>query len=270
MKQLFFFCYLLASFFPVFSQSSDATQQLFTELNTLPWEKIDTTLNSSNWQNHWRVDGYRADIRETSSGLLFCAGPVAYDNGSHAVLWTKESFSGALKIEFDYTWVDDISRFVNIIYIQATGIGTPPYLEDIHQWDSLRTVPTMSKYFRNMNAYHISFAAFGVENDDKEFDYVRARRYPVSPGGNFSRDTALKPDYFRTGLFKPGIRYHVTIIKRDNHLLMQVLDADTEKYFYWDTSSFPAIESGKVGIRHMYTRCAIYQNFTLSRLPSVD
>ncbi|MEM9675312.1 MAG: hypothetical protein AAF992_22160 [Bacteroidota bacterium] len=248
------------------AQVSDSTQQLFTELNSLPWSAVDRTLNNSDWEKHWTVDGYRADIKETNSGLLFCAGPVAFDNGSHAVMWTKESFSGAIKIEFDYTRVDDISRFVNIIYIQATGIGTEPYAEDIHQWDSLRTVPTMSKYFRNMNAYHISFAAFGVKNDDPDFDYVRARRYPVPPQGNFSKDTALQPDYFRTGLFQPGTRYRMTIIKKDNHLILQVSNNITEKYFYWNTSAFPAIESGKVGIRHMYTRSALYENFTISSL----
>ena len=62
-----------------------------------------------------------------------------------------------------------------------------------------------------MNAYHISFAAFGVDNEDSDNDYVRARRYPVSPGGNFSNDTTLQPDYFQTGLFQPGIKYHMTI-----------------------------------------------------------
>ncbi|MGB3587487.1 MAG: hypothetical protein WBA23_13150 [Tunicatimonas sp.] len=87
----------------------------------------------------------------------------------------------------------------------------------------------MSTYFKNMNAYHISFAAFGVDNEDSDNDYVRARRYPVSPGGNFSNDTTLQPDYFQTGLFQPGIKYHMTIIKKEHHLTMQVSSENTGK-----------------------------------------
>ncbi|MEO0334155.1 MAG: hypothetical protein AAF223_21210, partial [Bacteroidota bacterium] len=153
------------------------------------------------------------------------------------------------------------------IYIQATGIGTPPFKEDIGEWDSLRMVPTMSTYFKHMNTYHISFAAFGVDNEDADKDYVLARRYPVSPGGKFSTETALKPDYYNTGLFKPGVQYHMTIIKKDDHLILKVESGSTEKLFYWDTSQFPPIKSGRVGLRHMYTRCAIYDNVTICSLP---
>ncbi len=259
-----FFVYCSSSY----SQATDSTVKLFEELNRLPWGAQVSSFTGSSWQEHWTVDGYRAEIKSTPKGTLFCAGPIARDNGSHAVLWTKENFSGSIKIEFDYTRADDISRFVNIIYIQATGIGTPPFVEDIQAWDSLRTIPTMSKYFKNMNAYHISFAAFGMDNEDAANDYVRARRYPVLPGGNFSKDTAIQPDYFQTGLFQPGVKYHITIIKKENHLVMQVSAEDTEKVFYWNTSTFPTIESGRVGVRHMYTRCAIYNNLIISVLPN--
>ena len=253
-----------------YSQTPESNTQLFNDLNQLAWEPKWSPLDNTSWREYWTLDGYRAEVEGTAKGMLFCAGPVAYDNGSHAVLWTKESFDGAIKIEFDYTRIDDISRFVNIIYIQATGIGTPPFVEDIGEWNSLRMVPTMSPYFRHMNTYHISFAAFGVNNEDSDKDYVRARRYPVSPGGKFSTETALEPDYYNTGLFKPGVQYHMTIIKKDNHLIMQVKSNDAEKVFYWDTFQFPPIKLGKVGLRHMYTRCAIYDNFTIYRLPNDD
>lgn len=268
MNQLYITLCFLLGYHVNYSQAYTASSQLFDSLNSLAWENQFSPPSNTNWTDHWTLDGYRAEMKDTPAGLLFCAGPVAYDNGSHAVLWTKESFAGPIKIAFDYTRIDDISRFVNIIYIQATGVGTPPYVEDLHAWDSLRMVPVMSAYFRYMNAYHISFAAFGMENDDPEHDYVRARRYPVPPKGNFSKDTALKPDYFRTGLFQPGLQYHLTIIKKDHHLIMQVKSGDLEKIFYWDTSNFPAIESGAVGIRHMYTRCAIYNRFTIYGLPN--
>lgn len=236
-------------------------------IDQLAWKAVLIDSGGTDWQQHWTVDGDRATLKETPQGRLFCAGPIAYDNGSHAVMWTKQSFSGPIKVEYDYTRADDISRFVNIIYVQATGIGEPPYTEDISQWDSLRTIPTMSKYFKYMNAYHISFAAFDMDNEDPDNDYVRARRYPVAPGGDFAEDTALKPDYTRTGLFKPGVRYHITVVKKDQHLLMQVQNDDTDRLFYWDTSGFPPIEAGRVGFRHMYTRCAKYDNINIYELP---
>ena len=206
-------------------------------------------------------------LKDTDRGALFCAGPVAQDDGSHAVLRAKESFFEAIKVEFEYTKMDDIREFVNIIYVQATGIGEPPYGKNISQWDSLRIIPTMSTYFRYMNAYHISFAAFDFDNEDPDNDYVRARRYPVAPDGNFTEDTALRPDYTRTGLFKPGVTYDITVIKKDNHLMMRVKRDEKSSIFYWDTSSFPPVEQGRVGFRHMYTRCAKYGNVKIYGLP---
>ena len=49
------------------------------------------------------------------------AGPVPRENASHAVLWTKQSFAGDVKIEYEYTRTDDANQYVNILYIQATG-----------------------------------------------------------------------------------------------------------------------------------------------------
>ena len=247
-------------------RAQGSEEEMFAVLNQFTWKPILTDAGREAWENHWTLDGERAVLKNDDRGLLFCAGPIAYDNGSHAVLWTKQHFSGAVKVTFEYTKMDDIDQFVNIIYIQATGIGTPPYEEDISQWDSLRTIPTMSKYFRYMNAFHISFAAFEAENNDPANDYVRARRYPVAEGANFSTDTALKPDYKRTGLFKPGIAYTITVIKKDNHLFMQVKGSEETTLFYWNTADFPPIEGGRVGFRHMYTRCARYANITVSGL----
>ncbi len=36
--------------------------------------------------------------------------------------------------------------------------------------------------------------------------------------------------------------------------------------FRWDTSSFPPIEEGRIGLRHMYTRCARYANVKMYSL----
>lgn len=152
----------------------------FVELKKLSWKDKFFDSGSNNWQEKWLLDGKRADVRNTSHGMIFAAGPVAMDHASHAVLWTKDSFSGDIKIEWDYTRLDTINRYVNIVYIQATGKCEGPYTEDIAEWAKLRQIPYMNSYFDNMNLLHISYAAFGNEND-KDEDYVRARRYPTRP-----------------------------------------------------------------------------------------
>ena len=234
--------------------------------NDQSWELVFTDAGDTDWTNQWFKDGERSTVRNTPQGMVFTAGPVFGDNGSHSVLWTKQVFEGDLKIEFDYTRLDDINRAVNILYIQATGTGKGPYATDITQWSHLRQVPYMRLYFQNMNLLHISFAAFPT-GDGEHKDYVRARVYPVPEGGNFGRDTRLLPDNFDTGLFKPGVTYHFTVIKTGNLLNFQVEEdgADYVKEFKWDTSAFPPIRSGRIGIRHMYTRAARYADFKVFR-----
>ncbi len=220
---------------------------------------------SEDWEDKWFLDGERGSVKNTPEGMVFSAGPIRGDNGSHSVLWTRESFEGDIRIEFDYTRLDDIDYAVNILYIQATGIGEPPYAEDIAEWSHLRVVPFMNRYFRFMNLLHISYAAYPLA-DGPQADYVRARRYPVRPGMNFSRDTRIPPDYDSTGLFQPGIPYHFTFIKKGHELFFNVKNGDTDKLFHWDTSGFDPVTHGRIGIRHMYTRAARYGNIRISIL----
>ncbi len=242
-------------------QAQEVSADLFNRINTESWE-VTFQANDKDWTQDWFLDGERGSVKNTDKGIVFSAGPIRGDNGSHNVLWTKKAFEGAVKIEFDYTRLDDINYAVNILYIQATGVGEPPYDKDIIKWSHLREVPYMRNYFLNMNLLHISYAAYPLE-DDPESDYVRARRYPVPEGKGFSQGTSLSPDYFNTGLFKPGITYHFTAIKKDHHLFLKVANTedDEEKLFYWDTSSFDPVTEGRIGIRHMYTRAARYGNF---------
>ena len=66
--------------------------------------------------------------------MHFKAGQEAYHDAHHVVLWTKVSYKGAVKIEFVYTKTDDENRFVNILYIQATGDEEGIYEKDISKW----------------------------------------------------------------------------------------------------------------------------------------
>ena len=244
----------------IMAESNNAEQQ-FSELTKLDWKQVFFDSGTEDWTKRWFLDGERAIVKNSDEGMLLSAGPIERDNASHAVLWTKESFSGDIKIEFDYTRMDTINKYVNIIYIQTTGIGEAPYAKDIAKWSHLRAIPYMSIYFKYMNTLHISFAAFGGEETDE--DYVRARRYPIKPGLKFN-DIAILPDNFNTSLFKPGVKYHFTIIKKGHQLYMKVANDDISRLFFWDTSNFPPITEGRIGLRHMWTRCSRYSEFQVS------
>jgi hypothetical protein len=240
-----------------------SNEKQFQELQSLNWVESFADSCTGNWQDGWFLDGVRATVKNTPKGMVLSAGPVARDNGSHCVLWTHQSFEGDVKIEFDYWRMDTIQKYVNIIYIQATGKEEGPYSKDIAEWSHLREIPYMRTYFNNMKLLHVSFAAFG--SDDLEDDYVRARRYPTTPELKF-RDVALPPDNFKTGLFKPGVKHRFTLIKQGNELFMQVATEEKTALFVWDTSRFDPIVEGRIGLRHMWTRCSRYADFSVSTL----
>lgn len=239
-------------------------EESFDALLSLDWQEVFTDEGNRNWESNWFLDGQRATIKNMEDGMLFSAGPIERDNASHAVLWTKRTFDGDLKIEFDFTRMDDITKYVNIIYIQATGKGGE-FAEDIETWSDLRVIPYMRTYFLNMNLWHVSYAAYGNDDRENKQDYIRARRYPVLKGKTFN-DTKVGRSYEDTGLFFPGVKYHMTFIKKGNKLHMKVEGSKITKYFSWDFSDHPEIEKGRIGLRQMWTRCSKYANFSVSEL----
>jgi len=247
-------------------QEQDPAAERFTELESLDWELRLHDAGDGSWGDNWFLDGERGSVKNTPDGMVFSAGPIAFDNGSHAVLWTRDSFEGSIRIDFDYTRLDTISRAVNILYIQATGVGSGPYSEDINEWSDLRVVPFMSSYFNNMNLLHVSFAAFVNDGSaGPADDYIRARRYPVLEDGTFE-DTEVEPSYDNTGLFTPGEVLHMTFIKHEQDMMLRVTKDGSHHYYHWDLSGFPPVTEGRVGIRHMWTRCARYAGFGVSTL----
>ncbi|MFW6270862.1 MAG: hypothetical protein ACOC4G_12380 [Bacillota bacterium] len=165
---------------------------------------------------------------------------------------------GDLKIEYNYTKLDEFVKAVNIIYIQATGSGEGPYKEDIMDWAHLREVPSMNKYYDNMHTYHISYAA--APGTDRE--YIRARRYTASGLGG----TEIKPDYNPDDFFAPGVKHHISIIKLSRKLYMYIKNPEKSIFCYWHNTDYPPVEEGYVGLRHMYTQIGRYQDFRISKL----
>ncbi len=243
----------------VFSAFGEDDNTLFEQLNnSIQWELKLADKGTGIWQNDWFLDGEIAKVENTKEGMHLQAGPEFGNDAHHMVLWTRQSFQGDVKIEFSYTRTDNETRAVNILYIQSTGKGEGEFTLDFFEWNHLRKVPSMRTYFNNMKTMHISFAAF--PNDEETQDYVRVRRYPVTVNKNF-RELEVDPTYFDTGFFKSGETYQITVIKTNGRLYFKVSEKDKSKIFSWDTSHLPPLREGRIGLRHMYTRSAIYKNF---------
>ncbi len=258
----------LASATPAIGPNGVAGEQRdrFREEASRDWQEVFFDSGSGDWQESWYLDGLKATVSNSDEGMNFSAGPVPRENASHAVLWTKQSFSGDLKIEYEYTRTDQANQYVNILYIQATGSEEEGYPKDIAEWADRRTVPAMSIYWGNMHIYHISYAAYGGEPVTDDYDYIRARRYrpDLTPKKN---GPILEPDAFeRTGLFAPGVPHQITVIKKDKEIFMMIRNAGREYLCHWVNTEHPAITEGPIGLRHMWTRSARYRNFKVSSL----
>ena len=239
----------------------NAMKEQFDKLAKREWKLGLELQPEMNWQDQWTLDGNHCVVGNSSNGLEFQAGPEAGNNAHHGVLWTKESFAGDMKVEFDYTRLDEINRFVCILYFHANGIGEGAYTKDIHEWAHLREEPWMKTYFERMDMLHISFAAFGNDNDEPD-DYLRVRRYPVRPDRDFSQ-IEVAGTVHNTGLFLPQQTYAVTFVKTTDALGLHVKGADKELYHCWDISTVEPTHDGPFGIRHMWQKHACYNKLKI-------
>ena len=139
------------------------------------------------------------------------------------------------------------------------------FSKDIMKWADFRKEPWMKHYFENMKLLHISYAAYGRDDNGVDDDYVRCRRYPKADEGEFSK-TEIKPDSFHTGLFRTGKTYHITAIKQDDRLFFNVVGDGKEKLFAWQSPLIGEVTEGRIGLRHMWMKSARYANVTVSVL----
>jgi hypothetical protein len=222
------------------------------------------------WQENWFLDGKRAILEHRDGGLYYEATPSNVDkrvdratfDAHHAVLWTKRVFEGDIRISYDFTRAE--GRWgTTLLYIQAQGIGTPPWEEDIYATRELREIPNMGLYFSHMNLLSLTFRG-----------NIRCRRYPL-------RDAQGDPV---EGLFAPmvdydgmpaGKTYRIEVEKRAGSLTLRIRDkqdpANTREYV-WDTSKSPGgqqpntIRKGRIGLRHMGGNKVTYRNFRVDQL----
>jgi len=243
--------------------SANDVKRRFDVLQKFKWQEIFSDSCREDWQKKWFLDGARAKVENSSEGMTISAGPKDQSDADHAVLWTKEIFEADnLKIEFNFTRIDTSSaNSVNIIYILAQGGGGKPL--DIQEWAKERTEPAMSKYFNNMDTYHISYAVSGVAPAPESEKYIRGRRYMPSNGGGLA-GTELFPEYMDVPLFEPGTPYYMTFIKAGRELFLNVKGNKKDMFFYFDASGFPPIDKGRIGLRQMFTRVSLYSDIKIS------
>lgn len=255
-------CFLLAGDLTADEPQPDpaADQAAFEKADAgAAWAEVFSDTGTAVWKEKWFLDGEVGTVTNRPEGMTLTAGPEFRNDAHHMVLWTKDSFAGDLKIEYDYTRLDQAPNCVTILYIQATGSGEGPYAKDITKWSELRQTPAMRMYFDHMNTYHISYAA----NPGTEKAYLRGRRYlPESQG---LRGTELKPDYATPTLFANGVKHHITVVKKDRALHVRVENPDEVVYCHLQNTDLPVITEGRIGLRHMFTRSARYANFRVSR-----
>lgn len=229
-------------------------------LNT-PWKEVFSDTGTEDWTKQWFLDGEIGSVSNSKKGMQMTAGPKFLNDAHHMVLWTKDSFEGDVKIEFDFTRLDFETRCVNILYIQATGVGKGPFEKDIHKWNAYRQVPAMRKYYEYMNTYHISFAA-NPNFEENSGAYIRARRYMPKKTG--LKGTELTPDYLPNDLFEPGVAHHITVIKNDKDLYMKVQNSNQTLYCHFLNENLPVVTEGRIGLRLMFTRSSLFSNFKIS------
>ncbi len=254
MKKLIFAALLFAA-----CSTEQSNEERFEKINNSPeWALQMDDSCRGDWQAQWFMDGKIATVVTSEEGMNFTAGPEFGNDAHHAVLWTKESFEGDVKIEYNYTRTDNQTINVNILYIQAQGVNGRD--ADISKWNELRETPTMKIYYEYMNPLHISYAAFPMVNDDPTDDYLRIRKYPISDKVSFDQ-MEVEPTYFKIGLFQPFVTYKVTVIKDKSDLYMTVEGDGRKECYIWSIADKAPLTEGRIGLRHMYTRSAQYSDF---------
>jgi hypothetical protein len=186
-------------------------------------------------------------VKNSNRGMSLVAGNEEFNPAHNAVLWTKHSFKGDLRIDYDYTRLDRIDQWGNALYIQ------PPNKDGEFPQEV-------------MNLLSINYADWGKEDRGSADDQIQCSRHQADENGSIIK-TKIYPDSFRTGLFDTGKTYHITIIKRGDRLFFNVKDrGGKETLFSWQSPLIEEISGGRIGLHQMWEKSARYKNFSISVL----
>ncbi len=235
-------------------------QSDFSQVLNLPWKTALSDSGTESWQTNWTLDGENSRVyNHHKFGMEVYSGARMLHDADHTVLWTKNEFSGDIKISYEYTRLDNAEHCVNIMYMLARGGGHGEYAQDISTWANLRKAPAMRTYFNNMNLYHISYAAFGMDDTSR---YIRARRYCCTE----QNGPVQIPDYDPEDFFAPMQKHILTFVKKDDMLYFHITNDEKEKLCTWKLQDGGALTTGRIGFRQMFTRSSRYKNIEICTL----
>ena len=95
----------------------------FEDENKGTWREVFFDPGTEDWQEKWVLDGEIAAVDSTDRGMELRAGPRAFQNAHHMVLWTKRSFGGDLKIEYDSKTFYGVMRNPDLPPVKKGRIG---------------------------------------------------------------------------------------------------------------------------------------------------
>ncbi len=228
---------------------------------------------TEHWQKNWFLDGKNAVLEHRDGGLAFLTTASKVDkrvdrpafDARHAVLWTRQEFTGDIRISYTFTKLPGCS-WQKLIYVQARGIGEKPYVEDIYAWRDLRKVARMDKYFNYMNLIGLSLR-----------DQIRCKRYPWKDVvRNIELESEIRPRAERRKM-QIGREYHVVVEKRRKSIMLRITDAESGEdnvNHTWDLADEKVlknrkprfVEKGRIGIRQMGGHKILMRDFKVQRL----
>jgi len=85
------------------------------------WAEVFSDSCTEDWEAKWFLDGKVGTVTNSPEGMAPTAGPEFRNDAHHMVLWTKDSFAGDLKIEYDYTRLDEVPNCVTILVSSANN-----------------------------------------------------------------------------------------------------------------------------------------------------
>ncbi len=89
--------------------------------------------------------------------------------------------------------------------------------------------------------------AFSAKEYSGDNDYIRLPRYNSNKIG--LKGTDIPKDYFRTGLFKPHITYHIQVVKYQYTIEMHIQNLRNNSEILtckWDVSILSTCEKGRI------------------------
>lgn len=90
------------------------------------WKEVFSDPCTGDWKRKWHLDGEVGTVTNHAEGMDLTDGPEFKNESHHVVLWTKDSFTGDVKIQYDITRLDEAAQgAIILIYIQApdSGVG---------------------------------------------------------------------------------------------------------------------------------------------------